>query len=249
MIIFFVTAEVYGRFVMTKIHWNFSKTMHYHSSRNHHFFFVNDCVIVFSKNKQNKTMAVMNELIKKFIINIIDEFKWFLEMHIIKNHLTECLWLFQKAYIKKICKNLMKSPFNCPSIIFMNTAELLFAKNDEKISNDFKTLYQRKIGFLFFTVISTKSDIVFVVSKLFRFNIHFGKKHHTVIKWVLQYFYHMKNKYIRYENNKIIDKKRCLTSFVYANDVSFVNNTINRKNSQNYIMKLFNELITWKTNK
>ena len=189
-------------------------------------------------------MIIMNKLIKKFIINIIDEFKWFLKMHIIRNYSIKCLWLFQKAYIEKICKNLMKSSFNHLFIIFMNTAELLFAKNDEEISNNFKTLYQRKIGFLFFTVIFIKSDIVFVVSKLFRFNIHFEKKHHTAAEQVLQYFYHMKNKCIRYENNKIIDKKRCLISFVCANDVSFVDNTINWKSSQNYIMKLFNELIT-----
>ena len=34
-----------------------------------------------------------------------------------------------------------------------------------------------------------------------------------------------------------------------VNDAFFANNIINWKNSQNYIMKLFNKLITWKTNK
>ena len=138
----------------------------------------------------------------------------------------------------------MKSSFNYLFIIFINTAELLFAKNNEKISNNSKTLYQRKIGFFFFTIIFTRPDIVFVVSKLFRFNVRFEKKYYTAVKQVLQYFYHTKNKCIRYENNKIIDKKRCLILFVYANDVSFVNNTINQKSSQSYIMKLFNKSIT-----
>ena len=130
-------------------------------------------------------MIIMNELIKKFIINIIDKFKWFLKMHIIKNHSIECLWLFQKVYIKKICKNLMKSSINYSPFTFINTAELLSAKNDKKISDESKTLYQRKVGSFFFTAIFTRPDIAFVVSRLFRFNVRLGKKYHTAMKQVL----------------------------------------------------------------
>ena len=178
------------------------------------FFYIDDCVIVFFENKRDEMMIITNELIKKFIINIINEFKWFLKMHIIRNHSIECLWIFQKIYIKKICKNLMKSSINHSSFTFMNTAELLFAKNDEEILNKSKILYQRKVGFLLFAVIFTKSDIAFAVSKLFQFNVRFNKKHHTVMKQVLQYFYHTKNICIHYKNNKIINKKQCLILFV-----------------------------------
>ena len=143
----------------------------------------------------------------------------------------------------------MKPPFNHPSAPFMNTAELLFAEDDEEISNNFKTLYQRKIGSFLFAIIFTRPDIVFAVSRLFRFNVRSERKHHAAAERVLQYFYHTRNKCIRYENNKIINKKRCLTSFVCANDASFVNNMIDWKSSQSYIMKLFNGPITWKTNK
>ena len=149
------------------------------------FFFVNDCVIIFSESKRDEMMIIMNKLIKKFIINIIDKFKWFLKMHIIRNHLIKCLWLFQKIYIKKICKNLMKSSINHSLFIFMNTIELLFAKNDEKISNKSKILYQWKVGFFLFAAIFMRFDIAFVISKLFQFNIQFNKKHHTAVKQVL----------------------------------------------------------------
>ena len=195
------------------------------------FFFINDCVIVFFENKRDEMIIITNELIKKFIINIIDEFKWFLKMHIIRNHSIKCLWLFQKAYIKKIYKNLMKSSINHSLFTSMNTAELLSAENDEKISDKSKTLYQWKVGFLFFAVISTRPDIAFVVSKLFRFNVRFNRKHHATVKWILQYFYHTRNICIHYENNKIIDIKQCLILFVCVNDASFANNTINWKNS------------------
>ena len=67
----------------------------------------------------------------------------------------------------------------------MNTAELLFAKDDEEILKKSKILYQRKVGFLFFAVIFTRFDIAFAVSKLFQFNVCFDKKHHAVVKQVL----------------------------------------------------------------
>ena len=143
----------------------------------------------------------------------------------------------------------MKSSINHSLSTFMNTTELLSAENNEKISNESRILYQRKVGFLLFAVIFTKSDIAFAVLKLFQFNVHFDKKHHATVKRVLQYFYHTKNICIRYENNKIINKKQCLISFVCVSDAFFVNNTIDQKNLQNYIMKLFNKSIIWKTNK
>ena len=55
------------------------------------FFFVDDCVIVFLENKRDEMMITTDELAKEFIIDIIDELKWFLKMHIIRNHLIGCL--------------------------------------------------------------------------------------------------------------------------------------------------------------
>ena len=112
----------------------------------------------------------------------------------------------------------------------MNTAELLFAEDDEGILKKFKILYQRKIGFFFSVVIFMRFDIAFAVLKLFRFNVCFGKKHHAAVKQVLQYLYHIKIICIHYENNKIIDKKQCLILFVCVNDAFFANNIINQKN-------------------
>ena len=213
------------------------------------FFFVDDCVIVFPENKRNEVMAATDGLVKEFTIDIIGELKWFLGMHIIRNCSTGCLWLFQKAYIEKICKNLMGPPSSRPPATPMDTAELLSAEDDGEISNDFRTLYQRKIGSLLFAAISTRPDIVFAVSRLSRFNVRPGRKHHAAAERVLQYFYHTRNKCIRYGGNKIIDKERCLISFVCASDASFADNTIDRKSSQGYIMKLFNGPVAWRANK
>ena len=54
----------------------------------------------------------------------------------------------------------------------------------------------------------------------------------------------MKEKTLRYEDN---NNKAC--SFIYVSDMLFVNNILNRKSSQRYIILLFSEAITWKINK
>ncbi len=53
----------------------------------------------------------------------------------------------------------------------------------------------------------------------------------------------MKNKVLKYEKNFRI------WLFICINDVSFINNMLNHKSFQNYIMLLFEKSITWKINK
>jgi len=75
------------------------------------------------------------------------------------------------------------------------------------------------------------------------FNQNFEKFHHETADWVIQYFYTMKSRALKYEKNS----KTWL--FICANDVLFVDNMLNCKSFQNYIMLLFEKLIAWKINK
>ena len=54
----------------------------------------------------------------------------------------------------------------------------------------------------------------------------------------------MKEKMLKYkdDNNKAY-------FFIYASNMSFTNNMLNRKSSQDYIMLLFEGAIAWKANK
>ena len=102
--------------------------------------------------------------------------------------------------------------------------------------------------FLLFAVILTRSDITFAKSKLFHFNIQPEKQHHAVVKKIFQYLWHTKDQCIQYGNVTATNKNN-LISFVCVNDAFFVNNILNHKNSQNYMMKLFNKSVVWKMNK
>jgi hypothetical protein len=95
-------------------------------------------------------------------------------------------------------------------------------------------LYQRKIGSLLFAAVNTRPDIAFAVSRLARFLINPGAKHQSAADRVTLY----------------LDQTRTLAlqlggedHLVVASDASFADNTLDRKSSQGYVIKLFGGLI------
>ena len=122
--------------------------------------------------------------------------------------------------------------------------KLLPPDKDEIVSDSFRTLYQQKVGSLLFAAIATRPDIAFAVSRLSRFNQRPGHKHHEAADRVFHYLFSTQDYCIRYGGDV-----QDLSSFVCASDASFGDNTLNRKSSQGYIMKLFDGAITWRANK
>lgn len=210
------------------------------------FFFVDDIVWTFRKNRQNEAMSVVQALFKVFTIEILGKLKWFFEMQIIRNRMKGLLWIFQNAYIEKICETLMLTISRC-SFTSMKTVELQPVTDDEEISNDFRTLYQKKVGSILFAAIFIRPDVAFAASRHVRFNQMSGRKHHHAADRIIQYLYNIRTYCIRY--GEVPDPEHELISFVCASDVSFVDNIIDRRSSQGYIMKLFNGPVSWRANR
>lgn len=126
----------------------------------------------------------------------------------------------------------------------METIELLPIKEDKKITNLSQTLYQRKVGSPLFAAIATRLDIAFAVSRLARFNQQPGKQHHKAADQVFHYLFHTQSYCIQYG-----ETSQDLSSFICASDTSFADNTLDRKSSQGYIMKLFGGAVAWRANK
>jgi hypothetical protein len=103
-------------------------------------------------------------------------------------------------------------------------------------------LYQRKIGSLLYAAVTTRPDIAFATSRLSRFLTNPGPNHHAAADRVLLYLKRYKDLGLQFggtgEDN-----------FTVASDASFADNTIDRKSSQAYAMKLFGSLIGWRANK
>ena len=82
--------------------------------------------------------------------------------------------------------------------------------------------------------------MAFTVSQLARFLINPGPLYHKAANKVINYLTSTKDLTLHFEGSNNLE---------VASNASFVNNTLNRKNSQVFTIKLFKGLISWKTNK
>ncbi len=153
----------------------------------------------------------------------------------IRDRSERALWLSQKAYIMKICNDLapITSKSRLPSTP-MEILEIIAVPDNEDITDTSRTLYQRKVGSLLFAAIANRPEIAFAVSRLLRFNQRPGKRHHEAADRVFHYFIQTQNYCIRYGGDS-----QDLSSFLCASNASFGDNTLDRKSSPGYIMKLF----------
>ena len=99
--------------------------------------------------------------------------------------------------------------------------------------------FQRKTGFILFAAITTQPDIIFVVSRLARFNINPSVSHHQAADQMIQYLYNIKERALRYE-----DDENGARLFICTSNTLFADNILDRKSSQGYIMLLFGGPIT-----
>jgi hypothetical protein len=101
--------------------------------------------------------------------------------------------------------------------------------------------YQRKIGSLLYAAVTTRPDIAFATSRLSRFLTNPGPSHHAAADRVLLYLSRHRTLGLQFGGKE--------DTFTVASDASFADNTLDRKSSQAYAMKLFGGLIGWRANK
>ena len=100
--------------------------------------------------------------------------------------------------------------------------------------------FQRKIGSLLFAAVTTRPDIAFATSRLARFLSNPGSEHDEAADRILLYLLDTKWRALQLGGGNGLQ---------IASDASFADNTMDRKSSQGYAIKLFNGLIAWKANK
>jgi hypothetical protein len=208
------------------------------------FFYVDDIVFAFRKQDTANLTQMISILKKQFTMKELGEVKWFLGIHIFRDRSKRSLWLSQNAYIEKIANELISNldPSSCPRTP-MTDEELLPLPAEEEVKDTERTLYQRKIGSILYAAISTRPDIAFAAARLSRFNQRPGQAHQAAADRVLQYLYRTRHLCICYGNQSTA------TSLICASDASFADNTLDRKSSQGYILKLFGGPIAWRANK
>ena len=120
----------------------------------------------------------------------------------------------------------------------MRTGELL--PYEGKASTHEISTYQRKVGSLLYAAVITRPDIAFATSRLARFNVNPSPEHQEAADRALCYLQKTRSLALQFGGGD---------DFEVASDASFADNSLDRKSSQAYAMKLFGGLIGWRANK
>ena len=201
------------------------------------FFYVDDIVVAYRKPAEPTVHRLINKLKQHFNLEGGNDLQWFLGIRILRDREKRIIWLSQSSYIDKII-NLAKS--TQPDETPMSREELI--PYEDRASYSEINLYQRKIGSLLYAAVTTRPDIAFATSRLGRFLTNPGPKHHAAADRVLLYLKRHRDYGLRF-GGKTDD------TFTVASDASFADNTVDRKSSQAYAMKLFGSVIGWRANK
>ncbi|EAQ84333.1 hypothetical protein CHGG_08347 [Chaetomium globosum CBS 148.51] len=199
------------------------------------FFYVDDIVIAFRESQRQEALRTMIQLRTRYKLTGGEPLQWFLGMEILRDRSNRLLWLSQKSYIDKIA-TLAQTETASGSPM---TKEELLPYEGIATARDVIT-YLRKIGSLLYDAVITRPDIAFAVSRLARFTTNPGLAHQKAADRVLLYLKHTSTLALQFGG---ADDLRI------ASDASFADNSLNRKSSQGYAMKLFGGLIAWRANK
>jgi organic radical activating enzyme len=199
------------------------------------FFYVDDIVFAYRKHQTDIVRGLVDQLQQKYTLTGGEPLQWFLGIEILRDREKKLIWLSQSSYIDKIA-NLAETVQS--SSTPMSKEELL--PNEDIASHKEIMKYQRKIGSLLYTAVITRPDVAFAVSRLSRFMTNPGPKHHEGADRVLHYLKGTRSLALQYGQDD---------HFRVASDASFADNSIDRKSSQAYAMKLFGGLIGWRASK
>ena len=189
------------------------------------FFYVDDVVIAFKKNKKEQAKYLIQAIKDQYTLTGGEDIQWFLGIEILRDRKQGLIKLSQALYIDKISK--LAKEGHIPTTPMRNIELLPYSGRASAASI---TQYQRKIGSLLYVAVITRPDIAFATSRLARFNMNPGPEHHQEADRALLYLSATRNLALQYGQGDTFD---------VASDASFADNTLDRKSSQAYTMRLF----------
>jgi hypothetical protein len=199
------------------------------------FFYVDDIVVAFKKEDKQSALQAVQSLQQKYRLTGGNDLQWFLGMEIIRDRSAKVIWITQVMYLEKIYKLRTSDTANRTPM----TKEELFP-NEETASHQSVNWFKRAIGSLLYASVITRPDIAFATSRLARFMNNPSEKHIEAANRVFSYLYATRFYGLQLGGGD---------TFEVHSDASFADNTLDRKSSQGFAMKLFGGLIGWRANK
>jgi hypothetical protein len=201
------------------------------------FFYVDDIILAYDKKKEREeAQQTIKCLQEKYTYTGGNDLQWFLGVDVIRDRPHRKIQLSQAAYADKISRLADRKDAQNDTPM---TAIELKPRNGLATPSEINK-FQRKTGSLLFAAVTTRPDIAFATSRLARFLTNPGPEHHEAADRILLYLVDTKWRALQLGGG---------TGLQIASDASFADNTMDRKSSQGYAIKLFNGLIAWKANK
>jgi hypothetical protein len=189
------------------------------------------------KENLNRMRFFEKSLMKRFEMRILNELKWFLKIKITRDRVNKKIWLCQNFYIFK-----MMTKFHLKEMKISRTSLAKISRINENVKNsNSQSIYafQQRVESLNFAAVIFRLDIIFATAKLVQFLKNSNSNHVMIANKVVAYLNDTWNLVIEYF-------EKFSEIFLCASDVAFADNELIKKSSDDYLFKLYDNLIDWR---
>ncbi|RMZ74711.1 hypothetical protein DV736_g6719, partial [Chaetothyriales sp. CBS 134916] len=182
---------------------------------------------------------ILRQLQDRFEIRILPEFTSFLSTRVVRDRKQKKLWICMDQYLEKLL-TLYELEYHKLSDTPLSTQELV-PFDGEATPSQIKA-YQRRIGSIIYPASTVRPDVAFGASKLAEFMMNPSPSHLAEANRMITYLY--KTRYQAIEYSAVT-----MDNLEAASDASFADDSMTRRSSQGYLIKLFNGPIAWQASR
>lgn len=198
--------------------------------------FVDDLLICAKARREITKIKI--ELMKNFVMKDMGKVERYIGIDIDYNENLGIMKLSQKNYIESLSEK-----YNLEDEKFYDTPMEPRLKLEQAKNVDERIKYRNLIGELLYICSGTRPDVAYCVNYLSRFQNCYDRTHFKHALRVLKYLIKTKDIKLIYERNVKNENLDCMVDSDYAGD------TVDRKSTSGYIIRMNGNLIYWKSRK
>jgi len=209
------------------------------------FFFVDDVVALYHRQNRNRWETFKQRLFQSYEFKDLGEIKWFIGIRVIRDRNERKLWLCQDSYIDRIA-NRFATPGNSRyrSPLPLDDFTQYTRGPDDPASKETIFTYQQHVGSSLYPSCLTRPDAARSTAHLAEFSSNPDEAHMNAISRVIAYLQNTKTLAIQYSA-----PTPGQPVFEAYSDSAFADDSITRRSSSGYLIKLFGGPIDWKAYK
>lgn len=207
------------------------------------FFYVDDIVILSRKADREHRDRLVDYLKAKYQMRSLGEINWFLNIRVSRDRAARKVWLCQDSYVDKLVAEYNISQGFKPATPLSGTPLVEFQGEATPAQ---RYAYQRRIGSLIYSAVSTRPDIAAATSLLSRFLKNPSPQHRSEADNLIAYLHATKYLALQYGGNEHSEPQ--IQAFKACSDAAFAD-APGRTSTEGYVFSLFGGPIDWKSNR